>query len=491
MTSSSIQDVSGIYYARRTKGTQNGTSDTDDISGMFQNAMNMAKDQSVSGMADNRADAGKTPISGDTKTVYGMTQNTSRTYPFSNGQKTQAATSRTEGDGSVVSDDARTKETGSDDVSVKDNSDAENKIVKKIADKLQVSEDDVRAAMEELGLSFSDLSVQSNVALLVTQLVADGDSVAMLTDANLFATIRELGTEIADMLEGFAEVLPEQVTDPNALEEPVETADAFGTQAGDEAADVVSGTKDTAVTYEINGKTDADGTVDETVDTDVLAEDDADTVSDDKPQSQTGAGDSTGQSMQGHTDAASYALPSGQTNVQMMGETVPEQMSFSSDVNVQDMIDQIAERVKINLSQNFSEIEISLHPASLGNVHLQLSEKAGVISAVITTENEVVRDALAVQAISLKEELNEQGLKVDSVEVAIASHGFEHNMQKESGEEAREQYEQQVNRQSRRRIMLSGLEEAQEMLADENLTDAERIQIDMMSKNGSSMDVMA
>ena len=123
-------------------------------------------------------------------------------------------------------------------------------------------------------------------------------------------------------------------------------------------------------------------------------------------------------------------------------------------------------------------------------MHLQVSEKAGVISAVITTENEVVRDALAVQAVSLKEELNEQGLKVDSVEVAIASHGFEHNMQKESGEEAREQYEQQVNRQSRR-IMLSGLEEAQEMLADENLTDAERIQIDMMSKNGSSMDVMA
>ena len=134
MTSSSIQDVSGIYYARRTKGTQNGTSDTDDISGMFQNAMNMAKDQSVSGMADNRADAGKTPISGDTKTVYGMTQNASRTYPFSNGQKTQTATSRTESDGSVVSDDTRTKETGSDDVSVKDNTDAENKIVKQIAD---------------------------------------------------------------------------------------------------------------------------------------------------------------------------------------------------------------------------------------------------------------------------------------------------------------------------------------------------------------------
>lgn len=488
MTSSSIQDVSGIYYARRTKGTQNGTSDTDDISGMFQNAMNMAKDQSVSRAAD-QTDAGKNTVQSDTKTAYGMTQNVSRTYPFSNSQKTQTPASGTKNDNLAVSDNVRTRETGSDDITVKDNTDAEDKIVKKIADKLQVSEDDVKAAMEELGLSFTDLSIQSNVALLVTELTADGDSVAMLTDADLFATIQELSTELADMLEGFEEVLPEEMADTEVFEEAVDTAEASGVQE-DAVTDTV--TKDTTVTYEINRESDDDGSVvDEKADTDAVAENDTDTdtVSDSKSQSQTGS--STGQSMQGHTDASSFVSPFGQTDVQMAGEIAPEQMTFSSDVNVQDIIDQIAEQVKINQAQNFSEIEISLHPASLGNVHLQVSEKAGVISAVITTENEAVRDALAVQAITLKEELNEQGLKVDSVEVTIASHSFEHNMQKESGEEAREQYEQQVNKQSRRRIMLSSLDEAQEMLADESLSDAERIQIDMMSKNGSSMDVMA
>ena len=312
----------------------------------------------------------------------------------------------------------------------------------------------------------------------------------MLTDADLFATIRELSTELADMLEGFEEVLPEGMADTEVFEEAVDTAEVSGVQE-DAVADTVSDTKDTTVTYEINRESDDDSVVDEKADTDAVAENDTDTdtVSDSKSQSQTGS--STGQSMQGHTDASSFVSPFGQTDVQMAGEIAPEQMTFSSDVNVQDIIDQIAEQVKINQAQNFSEIEISLHPASLGNVHLQVSEKAGVISAVITTENEAVRDALAVQAITLKEELNEQGLKVDSVEVTIASHSFEHNMQKESGEEAREQYEQQVNKQSRRRIMLSGLDEAQEMLADESLSDAERIQIDMMSKNGSSMDVMA
>ncbi len=133
----------------------------------------------------------------------------------------------------------------------------------------------------------------------------------------------------------------------------------------------------------------------------------------------------------------------------------------------------------------------SLHPASLGNVHLQISEKAGIITAVITTENETVRDALLVQAMVLKEELNEQGLKVESVEVTVASHEFEQNMQQDEGQEARQLYEEQINKQTRRRIMISGLEEAKEMLQDETLSDADRLQIDMMAKNGSSMDVLA
>ena len=75
--------------------------------------------------------------------------------------------------------------------------------------------------------------------------------------------------------------------------------------------------------------------------------------------------------------------------------------------------------------------------------------------------------------------------------LTIASHEFEQNMQQDEGQEARQLYEEQLNKQTRRRIMISGLEEAQEMLQDATLSDAERLQIDMMAKNGSSMDVMA
>ena len=52
MTSSSIQDISGLLYQKQVNGQKNTSSDENDISGMFQNAMNLAKDNSTLGSSD-------------------------------------------------------------------------------------------------------------------------------------------------------------------------------------------------------------------------------------------------------------------------------------------------------------------------------------------------------------------------------------------------------------------------------------------------------
>ena len=92
--------------------------------------------------------------------------------------------------------------------------------------------------------------------------------------------------------------------------------------------------------------------------------------------------------------------------------------------------------------------------------------------------------------MTLKEELNEQGLKVEAVEVTIASHEFERDA-KGGGEEARDLFERQVQKQTRRRIVVESLAQAEEMLAEDDLSDAERLQIDMMAKSGNSVDFTA
>ena len=135
-------------------------------------------------------------------------------------------------------------------------------------------------------------------------------------------------------------------------------------------------------------------------------------------------------------------------------------------------------------------MEILLNPENLGNIHLQVASKEGVITATITTQNEAVQEALMVQALVLKEELSAQGMKVEAVEVTVASHEFERDMH-EGGEEAKEMFEQQVQKQSRRRLVVDGMMHAEELLADEDLTDADKLQIDMMARSGNSVDFMA
>ena len=166
------------------------------------------------------------------------------------------------------------------------------------------------------------------------------------------------------------------------------------------------------------------------------------------------------------------------------------ELPFTSYVDTADIINQIGEYVKIHQSEGVSQMEILLNPESLGSIHLQVVAREGAITATITAQNEAVREALMVQAMTLKEELNEQGMKVEAVEVTVASHEFERNMEN-GGEEAKNLFEEQVQKQTRRRIVINNLKQAEEMLADEELCDGEKLQIDMMAKSGNSVDFTA
>lgn len=522
MTSSSIQDISGLMYQKQIKGQKNAASDEIDLSGMFQNAMNLAKDNSTLGNSDyGRTKDLSVEKQQGTQSLHNVVSGSQKTYDFINRKDNAASMEKTQKDsygnvdrkkelqnpdadrvakkGDDVNETSDEKKTDADmaDEEITDEKaiETEEEIVEKIAEELNVSEEDVKAAMVALGLGFADLTNQSNMALLVTKLTADGDSLAMLTDENLFATIQDLTETVFDMLQG--ETLPVFQGDDGFTEDVIVSAteDDMPSMAMEDTSEHADRVEEPAferhVDYEVFQEDVTTGTKDVSEETIPKQSSSENTASDFSDANQELTGNGGNHAMTDQSDASALVNPFDLTNAGGMDAVNKPDVAFSSNVNVKDIIDQIAEHVRINNSADFSEVEISLHPATLGNVHLQVSEKAGIITAVITTENETVRDALLVQAMALKEELNQQGLKVESVEVTIASHEFEQNMQRDEGQEARQLYEEQVNKQTRRRIMISGLEEAQEMLQDETLSDAERLQIDMMAKNGSSMDVLA
>ncbi len=127
-------------------------------------------------------------------------------------------------------------------------------------------------------------------------------------------------------------------------------------------------------------------------------------------------------------------------------------------------------------------MELQLHPASLGTVNVQIASKDGVITAQFTTQNETVRAVIETQMIQLKNQFEEQGIKVDAVEVTVANHEYGHQFSQENGNPEQKQSKSAKNT---RRINLDEIDGEADI---EQMEEPDRIAVEMMQANGGSVD---
>jgi len=352
-------------------------------------------------------------------------------------------------------------------------SEAEQEICEKIADKFGVSVEDVIAAMETLGLTFMDLTDQANMVLLTGNLMDGVDAVTVMMDEQLFADVSEM-TEMVTM----------------TLEE---VANQFGMTLEELASYMdVPESEVRTETIEVNG---AVG-VEETDDFTLVVEDERTAVSEDveavmaKKQgelAEQNGNQSNGQEAKEQNASGSLAGQNVVLQQNVASQSVNTEMSFTEMSRTQQIMEQITEYVRVHAQDTVTELEIRLNPANLGTVNLHVVAKEGSIYAQLTAQNEAVRQALESQTFTLKETLQQQGIKVDAVEVTVASHEFERNL--EQNEERSERQNQ--SKTNRRAINLEGLsdEEVEDLAND--MTEAQMIRIDMMNRSGNKVDFMA
>lgn len=109
--------------------------------------------------------------------------------------------------------------------------------------------------------------------------------------------------------------------------------------------------------------------------------------------------------------------------VSLSGMEQSERSSLASRI-----VNQILDNVRVMSITNATSIEMQLEPENLGKLNIQIVSKDGVITAQITAQNEAVRQAIESQISVLKENLNTQEIRIEDVEVTVASHAFEENM---------------------------------------------------------------
>ena len=382
-----------------------------------------------------------------------------------------------------------------DDVS-KSTGDMKDELISTVAEDLNVSEDDLITAMENLGMVWTDLLNQQNLADVAIELNVSADSTELLLNSDFQNALMDvnqiltdaavkLGMDVNEFTDIVAQMTLVEPDEAAALNELAGEALNSTVQTAEEAETADNGT----VKADVVTKADAGQTKDNTY---VVNENAVKSVDDDmdaagSSQDFTGNSDSDGK--QADTEGNNGILFAQDTAANVMAELNADDVNadyrpyMSTDTT--ELINQIVDNIRLNVSQDTTSIEMQLNPENLGRVYVHLSAKEGTVNAQFTATNEVVKEALEAQIITLKENLNQAGVKVDAVEITVSSHEFERNLEQDQSREEQEgEYQEAAAKQRRRNINMSSLDELTGVMTEE-----ESLVAQMMRDNGNSVDM--
>ena len=329
-------------------------------------------------------------------------------------------------------------------------------------------------ALSSLNMNMSDILAGGAGNMLVAQLFGDGDLASLLADSDLSDMASKLNDLIADAMTDIEKLMPgenaERLMGP-ALNDAMKEVTTAAAQSVEEiVSDAVMPVEAPEEPYSLgqeidNGQNEAaaeEGTVPRRTEKRERAE--FSEIREDQP----------------------VFVPNADQNAEISADEIrvqTEQLRYTTDP--QEILDQVADQIKTNVKEDMSSLEMVLHPASLGNVALNITSKDGSVSAQFTAQSEAVKAALESQLAVLKENLEQAGVKVTEVAVTVSSHAFEQNLEQgNDGQSEAEAREQERLRRATRRIDL-GLDGEEGL---EGIEDADAVTIEMMQADGNRMD---
>ena len=422
--------VMGAGAVRNTSsGTASKSSNTKSKSSDFKSVMAASISKNTSNAGTGSSDS-KLGIADAVKTA--KSQNTTDT------KNTKADTKNTKADTDAVDKKQNVADTGKadkTDKSKQDNksdekvNDAVQNVKDTIKEELDVSDEDIAKAMEVLGITDNDLLSVVKVTELVSALTG-ADSITLITDDDMSGKLTSVLDAVNTAQEDIADMLNTDVDDAVL----VVRTDAVVKKDTDET--VVKNT-DSSITD--------NRSVSETESlSDVLA---AKVTAQGSSKNEESTGEHTGE----HTGEQNHNTQSyggvADSIIQSMKDSFADIVTEdTSRVSEADIVNQVIDQIKLSSGRELTSIEVMLNPERLGSVHVTVTAKNGILSAQIAAQNEQVKTALENQVTALKENFQNQGIKVEAVEITVMTHQFEAGQNFGQNESERKQSEQKINK---------------------------------------------
>ena len=342
-------------------------------------------------------------------------------------------------------------------------------LIGQITDTFSISEEELQGIMDDLGMTKMDLTDPASLNELLMNISGAQDSFALLTDENLYGNVKGI-MNLQNELVGQAQ-------------------EDLKLTYGEWQQTVAGIAQETVTEPVITVKTDVDDTANMaagsqtglTQEPEILENQAAQNAQEEKAGD---FGEKQEQAANGeHGNLLLQNLKEGNFLTQLQQTAQTEE---AGQTDTQYIMRQIMDYMKVTVKPDSSDLEMQLHPQSLGTLHIQMAAKNGVVTANFITENETVKAALESQMVQLTENFTEQGINVEAIEVTVQTHQFEQNLEQGRDGSGSREAEAGVGKRRTRRINLNTA-----FAEDEPQTEEDRIAADMMSANGNTVDFTA
>lgn len=390
----------------------------------------------------------------------------------------------------------------------------EEQLKQKILEGFDITDDELKEALEVLSINIYDLLQTDNLKELAVYISGEESLVSLVTNEDMYQAYKEAMTgmkEIGNVLRDKLSLTPEElqeimnqlksitlenqskVVDPvntgeilsqQVITENAEQSDASAKSAGEakqpEILVEVSKAMETAekenagekTVFQENSSIQLEGKEAKTTTEDSAGHQQKDFASaSDGAEKKTAANSQENSAVQTNT---SYSTVVSENQIRTVAKT--------QQTNFEGIVRQIVEQIKVEIKPDVSSMELHLTPENLGKVNLHVTSKEGAITAQLFVQNETVKAMIEGQLMVLREAMNEQGVKVEAVEVAVEAEQFGRSLEQNS-EQQREEAQKQGKLYRHRDInLLAGLDE-------ESMNEEELLRVHIMRESGNSVDM--
>lgn len=408
---------------------------------------------------------------------------------------------------------------------------AGQEVINTLCEEYGVDEETIQNLLDDMGLSALDLLNPQNLVSFIVQLTGVASGEELLLDESFLSvmeTVNHLAEDLMSELNvdrnGLQALIAEMdmVTEnTNSFEQIIDSAMNTISQETTEEANVATEKlptieTETTVVTETTVETDStaesvQGEMNEAQASEVQDSEVIDEVVEEQPEEKSKTdvevqvekqdtptenknqrhdfNDTMGGQQRGENFNTNEAMVQTQTtsNVSQIFDGLTTQ-SFSSYLSADSVqiMEQIVQQMRVTISNEVTTMEMQMNPENLGKVYVNISSEEGVVNAQFHATNEVVKEALEAQISTLRESLNQAGVKVDAIEVTIASHEFERNLEQNHQNPEEQMHAQEENTKKRRNLNLDSLDELTGMMTEEEALVAQ-----IMRDNGNSVDFTA